>query len=385
MKFSDLGILPELEEALAKESITAPMPVQTESAAVLMAGKNAYVSAETGTGKTLAFLLPLLSRIDLNKKATQILVAAPTHELAIQIQQQVVSLTQNSGLPIRSILLIGGTSTKRQLEKLKKKPQIAIGSPGRMLELLKMKKLKAHEVQALVVDEADRLMFGDSEETMLALIKACPSERQLVFVSATAQSGTTAVVEKLCPGIEKVSAACNSVNENIKHLLFVCEERDKPDMLRRLIRSLEPERAIVFAHRNKDAELIAAKMANYNIPVADLHGTRDKEQRKMAMQHFRTGKATVLIASDIAARGLDIKGVTHIFNYDIPSSSKDYLHRVGRTGRAGKEGVAVSLMTEQECRLADRYEADLSIEMIEGVISEGVIYEADYSEDEQDA
>ncbi len=377
MSFTDLGISNELVQALEKEGITAPMPVQVAAIPSLNEGRDAYVSAETGMGKTLAFLLPIFGKIDPAVPNAQAIILAPTHELASQIHQQALRLAQNSGLPVKSLLLIGGANTKRQLEKLKKKPQLVVGSSGRILELIRMKKLKVPKVGTVVVDEADRMLFGDSLDAVREILATLPSPPQLVFVSATEQKASSAEACRLAPELVQLSAGSNRVNANIQHIYFVGEERGKADLLRRLIRAIEPERALVFVHRNKDAELVKSKMEHYNIPVADLHGARGKLERKKAIDDIRKGTVNVLIASDIAARGLDIKGVTHIFNYDAPSGSKDYLHRAGRTGRAGEGGYAISLMTPQETRLAKRYESELGIEMVEAIIREGQIFAAE--------
>lgn len=302
---------------------------------------------------------------------------APTHELASQIHQQALRLAQNSGMPIKSLLLIGGASTKRQLEKLKKKPPLVIGSSGRILELIRSKKLKVPKVGTVVIDEADRMLFGESAQTVDEILKTLPLRPQLVFASATVQPESFATAGELAPEMKHLAAAANQVNADIQHLCFYAEERSKADLLRKLIRATEPKRAIVFVHRNKDAELVASKMHHYGISVADIHGTHGKLARKKAMDDIRSGKVSILIASDVAARGLDIKGVTHIFNYDVPSSSKDYLHRVGRCGRAGEQGYALSLMTEQEGRLAARYEKELGIQMIEAEIHQGQIFAAE--------
>jgi ATP-dependent RNA helicase DeaD len=377
MNFTDLGISPPLIQALEKGSITKPMPIQGEAIPALLAGKDAYLSAETGTGKTLAYLLPIFERMDPAVQNAQAIVLAPTHELASQIHQEALLLAQNSGLPIKSLLLIGGASTKRQLEKLKKKPQMVVGSTGRILELIRSKKLKVPKIGTVVIDEADRMLYGDSAQTVHNILEALPARPQLVFVSATVQKESFAEASALAPEMEHLSAAANQVNTDIQHLYFTTEERSKADLLRKLIRATEPKRAIVFVHRNKDAELVASKMDHYGIRVSDIHGTHGKFERKKAMDQIRKGKVKILIASDVAARGLDIKGVTHIFNYDAPSSSKDYLHRVGRTGRAGDQGYALSLMTPQETRLVRRYEEELGIEMIEADIREGQIFAAE--------
>ncbi len=377
MNFADLGVEEALTQALEKEGITEPMPIQVEALPSLAAGKDAYVSAETGMGKTLAYLLPIFGKIDPAISNAQAIILAPTHELASQIHQQALRLAQNSGLPVRSLLLIGGTNTKRQVEKLKKKPQLIVGSTGRILELIRMKKLKVPKIGTVVIDEADRMLHGELLGALLDFRQTIPTQPQWIFVSATEQKASSAEALRIAPELEHLSVGSNQINADIEHVYFVAEERSKADLLRRLIRSVDPERAIVFVHRNKDAELVKSKMEYYGISVADIHGTHGKIERKKAMDDIRSGKVRVLIASDVAARGLDIKGVTHIFNYDVPSDSKDYLHRAGRTGRAGGQGYAISLMTKQETRLVNRYESELDIEMVEAVIREGGIYAAE--------
>jgi superfamily II DNA/RNA helicase len=377
MSFIDLGVSVALVQALGREGITEPTQIQLKAIPALIEGKDAYISAETGTGKTLAYLLPIFGNIDPSIPNAQAIILAPTHELASQIQQEALLLSQNSGLPIKSLLLIGGANTKRQLEKLKKKPQLIVGSAGRILELIRMKKLKVPKVGTVVVDEADRLLFGDSLGVVNDVLQALSSNPQRVFVSATEQAVSSAEARKLAPKLIHLSTGANQVNADIRHVYFLGEGRNKADLLRRLVRAIEPERAIVFVHRNKDAELVKDKMEHYNFSVADLHGMHGKLARKKALDDIRSGKVNILIASDVAARGIDIKGVTHIFNYDAPSSSKDYLHRAGRTGRAGEEGYAISLMSEQELRLVKRYESELGIELEEAIISEGQIFAAD--------
>jgi superfamily II DNA/RNA helicase len=363
MTFTELQVLPELVAALAKQQISEPTPIQLTALPVLMAGKNAYLHAETGTGKTLAYLLPIFCRLDASLAATQAIIVAPTHELAIQIQRQCTDLAQNAGWPIRTLLLIGGTSMDRQLDKLKKKPHLVVGSPGRIGDLISKGKLKAQHVKTIVVDEADRLLSEESLTAVRAIIKAAPASRQLVFASATIESDSMTAIRSLAPDLQLLQAGAAPVNENIEHLYLICEERDKPDELRKLLHAMEPERAIVFVHRNDLAEKIALKLAHHHIPAADLNAALDKHTRKQAMDGFRSGEIRVLIASDVAARGLDIKGVTHIFNFDSPTLSKAYLHRVGRTGRAGAKGLAVSLVTEIEARVIPRYQEELGISL----------------------
>jgi superfamily II DNA/RNA helicase len=361
MSFTDLGMPTGLVAALARQQITDPTPIQLAALPELLAGRDAYLCAETGTGKTLAYLLPLFCRVDLGLAATQVVIVAPTHELAIQIQRQSCDLAQNAGMALRSLLLIGGTSTERQIDKLKKKPHLVVGSPGRIAELIAKGKLKMKEVRSVVIDEADLLLNEEHLQGVLAIIQAAPAARQLVFASATRQKQSTAAIAALSPDLVMLKAGAAPVSETIEHLYLCCEEREKPDELRKLLHALEPERALVFVHRNDMSQKVAGKLAHHHIPAADLNSANDKLLRKQAMDGFRSGEIRVLIASDIAARGLDIKGVTLVVNLDVPTLSKDYLHRTGRTGRAGAKGLAVSLVTESESRVIRRYQQELGI------------------------
>ena len=363
MTFTDLQLPPDLIAALSKQQISEPTPVQSAALPVLLAGKDAYLNAETGTGKTLAYLLPLMARIDPAQAVTQVVIVAPTHELSIQIHRQACDLAQNAGLAIRSVLLIGGTATTRQIEKLKSKPHVVVGSPGRIVELIERGKLKTTHLRAIVIDEADRLLQDESLKWIQKIVGLAPPARQLIFASATIEAQTREVLATLSPEAVTLSPGTAAVNENIQHLYLICEERDKPDILRKLLHALGVPRSIVFVHRNEVAERVAAKLAHHKLAVADLSAGLDKLDRKHAMDGIRSGAINIMIASDLAARGLNIPAVTHVFNLDVPTMSNAYLHRVGRTARAGAQGTAVSLLTEIEARLVRRYEQELGIVM----------------------
>jgi ATP-dependent RNA helicase DeaD len=373
--FTDLGIRPELLLSLAKQEISLPTPIQKAAIPVLLENKDAYLQAETGTGKTLAYLLPLFSKIDPRQDNAQVIILAPTHELAIQIQRQCSDLSQQSGLAIRNILLIGGTSLDRQLEKLKKKPHVIIGSIGRIRDLIEARKLKVQMLRTLVIDEADRLLVPEAMPSLQFILKACTKNKNIIFVSASGQPANKQALVSLATDLVVVKTSAAPVNSDIVHLALFCEERDKAEMLRKLIHALEPKRSIVFVHKNEQAEIIASKLAHHKLKVIDIHGTLDKEDRKKAMDSVRSGKVDVLIASDVAARGLDIKGLTHVFNFDVPTGSDAYLHRVGRCGRAGVEGVAISLMDKKQEYLIERFKKDLGINMIEIYLKNGEVHE----------
>jgi superfamily II DNA/RNA helicase len=369
--FSELGVSAPLLRALEKQHIAVPTAIQELAMPVVAEGRQVYLHSETGSGKTLAYLLPLFEKLDLKREATQVVVLAPTHELAIQIQRQACDLAQHSGMAVKTLLLIGGTSMDRQLEKLKKKPHLVVGSPGRVRDLMTLGKVKANTVRTLVLDEADTLLGGEGAEMVRRIVSLLPAQRQVVMVSATRGEGVLEVAGELAPGHALIETGPEPVNERIEHVYLVCEQRDKPDVLRKAIHAFDAQRALVFVHKNARAEVVSAKLAHHKIEATDLHGAFDKESRKRAMEDFRSGRARVMIASDVASRGLDIPGVTHVFNLDAPSQSKVYTHRVGRTGRAGASGVAVSVLTELESRLVRRWEAELGIRLQEVRLREG--------------
>jgi superfamily II DNA/RNA helicase len=377
MSFEQFSLAPALLTALEEQKFIEPTPVQVQAIPVVQAGSDTYINAETGSGKTLAYVLPLFQVLDCEKRAAQVLILAPTHELAMQIHRVTCDLAQHSGMDIRSASLIGGAAIDRQIERLKKKPQVLVGTPGRILELLERGKLKLSELKTLVIEEADRLLVDESLEAVRKVIRACPGRRQLVFVSATEQPKSKEVMEQLSPGLVRLHTEDGVINPNIEHFYVVVEQRDKADTIRKLVHATKTNKAIVFTHRNETAEDLAARLEHHKIAVADLHSTYDKEVRKQAMQNFRNGKATVMIASDVAARGLDVAGITHVFNLDLPSKGKDYLHRVGRTGRAGAHGVAVSVLVRPEVRLVKQFERDFSISIREVMLREGEMLAVD--------
>lgn len=373
MKFSDLGVINELVQALDFDEITNPTPVQVQSAGILLEGEDTFICSETGTGKTLAYLLPLLSRIKIESAELQLMILAPTHELSIQIQNHIQKLHQHSGLLIRSQLLIGDTPLKRQLEKLKKKPHVVVGSPGRILELIQIKKLKVHTVKSIVIDEIDRLLTGQSLEAIQSIIRSTQKERQLIFVSATEQKECIQEARSLSQELKIINAKTDRINSNITHLYFVEEERKKIDLLRKLIHAMNPERGIVFVHRNERVDVLVSKLEHHKLKVSQIHKDCSKLERKKALDNFRKGDSKILISSDISSRGLDIKDVSHIFNLDVPSKNEDYIHRVGRTGRAGKNGHAITIATAQQIGIVEKHARNLKINISEAYLQHGQV------------
>jgi ATP-dependent RNA helicase DeaD len=361
--FNGLGLSPAWVAALAGQQISQPTDIQQQAIGAVLQASDTYISSETGTGKTLAYLLPLLQRLDASTKSLQVVILAPTIELALQIHQEIRALTTAEGGTIRSQALVGGVSYKRQLEQLKAKPHLVAGTPERVLELIHSGKLKMHEVCCLVIDEADRLLIDPARATVESIIRAAPSRRQLVFVSATRPEQTAEQVRRLAPDLLMIDTGGNRMSSTIEHLFVITEQRKKPEMLRRLIHATDPERALVFVHRNTHAEELTGKLTFHELRAVCIHGAADRADRQRAMEAFRKGDAQILISSDLSARGLDLPGVTHVFNLDPPTRSQDYLHRAGRTGRAGATGCSVLILDPREQRLVSRYARDLNIEL----------------------
>lgn len=360
--FRSIGLNPALVNALEKENITNPTEIQRKVIPEVMKNKDLIVQSETGTGKTLAYLLPLYEKLKPETKEMQAIILVPTHELAIQIQRQIERLSQNSGINVSGSPIIGNVNIARQVEKLKEKPHIIVGSPGRILELIQKRKISAHTIKTIILDEADRLMDKNNLDNVKAVIKSTLKERQLMMFSATILQETLGKAKEIMKAPEIIKGEETvSIPTTIEHLYFLSEQRDKIEVLRKLVRILNPQKAVVFINKSTETEVTTAKLQYHGIKADSLHGTNVKLDRKKTMEAFREGNIQLLIASDIAARGLDIEGVTHIFNLDIPEEPKDYLHRAGRTGRKGNSGMAISIVTERELPLIKLYEKVLKV------------------------
>ncbi len=363
--FNELGLQENLIEGLKKQGIESPTEIQIKAIPLGLANKDIIGESETGTGKTLAYLLPIFQKIDTTSKDIQAIILAPTHELAIQIHKQIELLSENSAFPVKSTSIIGSVNIKRQLEDLKAKPHIVVGSTGRILELIAMKKLKSHFVKTIVIDEGDRMIDEDNIEGVKSIIKTTLRDRQLMLFSATVSLKAVEIAKTLMKDAEVIKVEQKSqVNPNIEHMYFVVEKREKMHLLRKLISATRPEKAIIFINKSDEVEITTSKLSYHGLKVEGIHGSSEKTNRKKAIEDFNAGKIQLLVASDLAARGLHIEGVTHIFNLDIPENSKDYLHRVGRTARMGERGLALSIAEERELDLINNYEKDFNIEIL---------------------
>lgn len=346
--FKALNISDKIITGLQKEGITIPTKIQNET--ILLAGENKDIIAEafTGSGKTLSYLLPSFEKIDVNSKELHTLILAPTHELVVQINNVIKSLAKNSDCAIRSTLIIGQVNIKRQIESLKSKPHIIVGTPGRVHELIKLKKIKAHQVKTIVIDEADKLLSDSHLQATKNVIKTTLRDRQILVFSASISTQAISRATELMKNPEIINITSEKINTDIEHFYIITERRDKVNTLRKLIHTVNPKKTIVFINKNELVQEVTSKLNYHHITAVGIYGDATKVERKSALDAFRSGKATVLVSSDLVARGLDLQDISHIINLDMPIDLNEYIHRVGRTGRAGKKGTALSIITKNE-------------------------------------
>jgi superfamily II DNA/RNA helicase len=362
---------PFLQEAWRKAGFESATAIQEKAIPLILEGKDVMAESPTGTGKTITYLLPLLEKIDPGKQNTQAVIVAPSRELVMQILQVIQEWSQGSGITNTS--LIGGANVKRQLEKLKKAPHVIVGTPGRIQELIAMKKLKMHEVKTIALDEGDQLLVPEHLQTVKSIIKATKSDRQMVLFSATLPESTETIARELMnePEIVKITKD-DMPPSKVEHLYIVCEQREKLDMLRKLLH-VGSFKALAFIRDVGNLTVMKEKLQYKGIAPGVLHGESKKEERAAALKNFRTGKSPLLLATDVAARGLDIKGLTHVIHVDFPKDLKQYVHRSGRTGRQGAAGTVISFVTEREERVLKQFARELGISVQQKVLYGGQI------------
>jgi superfamily II DNA/RNA helicase len=358
--FETLAIAPALLSKLAPMGITEPTEIQSAAIPPLLEGKDAILQAQTGTGKTLAYLLPVLSRLDPERKELQAIIVAPTHELSMQIVQVIRDLTEGSSLFAQQ--LIGGANVRHQIERLKKKPPIVVGTPGRLAELITAGKLKAQHAKMVVIDEVDQLLDPTFRNEVIRILKAIPRARQTIFASATIPAEVQDVARRwMNEPLHLRAEGPFKLPAGISHGYIVVEERDKLDALRRLLHAETPKAALAFVNDASRMEELVSKLTFKGMHVAALQGGSHKLERAAVLKAFKDGKVQVLLATEVAARGLDVPGLTHVFNLELPTDGDHYLHRAGRTGRGGQPGTVISIVTERERFVIDKFAQALGI------------------------
>lgn len=358
--FAGLGIRDSFCAKLREWSIVDPAPVQRSAIPELMTGKDAIVESGTGTGKTLAYVLPMAEKLDATDKKLQGLVLVPTQELAMQIHRLLEGLLGNG----RSAALIGGANLKRQIDRLKERPLVAVGTPGRVAELIRIGKLKTGGIRFAVVDEADQVFAPGAGDEAEAVLDALPKSRQLVFVSATITPETEAQAAKWMEGAVRPRGQTQAeAFASVSHEFVVCDRRDKIDVVRRFVKTVNPAAALLFVQDARRIGEIEAKLTYAGLAAEPLYADAGKQERSGVMRRLAAGKIRLVIATDLAARGLDVPHLTHVIQFEPPADAKTYLHRAGRTGRMGRSGSVVTLAaayeTAQLRRLARRLELPL--------------------------
>jgi ATP-dependent RNA helicase DeaD len=345
--FAEFGLEPKVLQAITELGFEEATPIQEQAIPLALTGADLIGQAQTGTGKTAAFGIPLISKIAREEERILALVMTPTRELAIQVAEEIGKLTRFKGL--RSLAIYGGQDIGRQIRGLKKKPQIIIGTPGRLLDHINRKTIRLDDVQTIVLDEADEMLDMGFMEDIQTILKLVPEERQTMLFSATMPPNIQRLAQQFLKNPQHVSVIPKQISAPLIDQAYIeVPERQKFEALSRLIDMESPDLAIVFGRTKRRVDELAEGLQKRGYSADGLHGDLSQNQRDAVMRKFRDGSIDVLVATDVAARGLDVSGVTHVINFDLPQDPESYVHRIGRTGRAGKEGTAWSFVTPRE-------------------------------------
>lgn len=365
-----MSLKPFLNENWKKSSFEKPTAIQLQATPIIIDGKDVIAQSPTGTGKTISYLIPLLQMVDSNKGSIQAVILASSHELVMQVHQEIQKWSQGSD--INSATFIGGANVKRQLEKLKKRPQIIVGTPGRVHELIKLKKLKMHEVKTIVLDEGDQLLVPEHIHTVKEIVKSTLKDRQILLFSATLLENTEKLAAEMMNNPEVIRIKKEEMTEGLaEHLYLVCEPRDKVEILGKISR-LKNIKGLAFVKDIGNLDMLAKKLQYNGVQVGVLHSDIKKQDREAALKNFRTGQIPLLLATDVAARGLDIPDITHVVHVDLPNEFTQYVHRSGRTGRLGSTfGTVISIVTEREKRTLKQFVRELDVPLHEKVFYMG--------------
>jgi ATP-dependent RNA helicase DeaD len=363
-----------VQQVLVKQGIIDPTDIQWQAIPLIAARQDVIGQAPTGTGKTLAYVLPLLQKLQQGQLPNEVIIIAPTYELAAQIHGVANGLIKAAELPITTALIVGSGSIVRQMDKLKSKPRLIIGSSGRIVELIKKKKIHAPSIRTLVIDEADRLFSDEQLASVKELVKSTLKDRQILCFSATFSVKTLNIAKEIMHDPVVVRTTTRpTIPSSVSHFYFVAERRDKFEILRKLIGLIQPQQALVFVNSGEAMADVTAKLCYHGLKAAGLHGGNGKQDRKQTVQDVLKGKTKILVASDIAARGLDFPDLTHVFQLDFPETPHAYLHRAGRTGRAGKVGVVISIVTAREAEELHKTAGALAVSFTEKKLLKGKI------------
>jgi ATP-dependent RNA helicase RhlE len=357
MSFSELNLSKPLGKAIADLGYKEPTPIQAQAIPPALQGQDIVGSAQTGTGKTLAFLLPALERLLQNPNQTKnprLVVLGPTRELVIQVAGEARKLTAHTSLRVASVY--GGARMKKQIDQLRRGVDIVVATPGRLMDHMRRKNVRFDDLQILVLDEADRMLDMGFLPDIKQIVYAMPRERQTMLFSATMPPAISALARRFQRDPAYIEVALAKPPEAIRQALYPVPRHLKVDLLVAMINGLDVQSMLVFTRTKQEADIVTRQLTESGISVASIHGDLKQRERIAALEGFRSNKHRVLIATNIAARGLDIEGISHVINYDVPDQAENYVHRVGRTARADAEGDAITLVTPDDEPLIYRIE-----------------------------
>ncbi|KGX85565.1 DEAD/DEAH box helicase [Pontibacillus litoralis] len=342
---------------LKKQGVTQPTPIQQEVIPLLLEDKDVIAQAQTGSGKTFSFLLPMLEKVNPEENVIQALIVAPTRELAIQLTAELKQLSNQNNM----LAVYGGQDVQQQLKKMKQKINIVVGTPGRLLDHIRRGTLDLSHVSMLVLDEADQMLHIGFLNEVEAIIQQTPSTRQTALFSATMASEVNKLAYKHMRHPHKVHIQSTTTTvEEIEQYVVETTDRQKQDALRKVLKDNRPFLAIIFCRTKRRVSRLYGDLKAQGYLVDELHGDLSQKKREKVMDAFREAKVQLLIATDVAARGLDVEGVTHVYNYDIPQDVESYIHRIGRTGRAGEDGVAVTFVAAKDMQMLTMIERGIN-------------------------
>lgn len=347
VKFNELNLSADLLAEIEKAGFVEASPIQEQTIPLALEGKDVIGQAQTGTGKTAAFGLPTLEKIRTEEATIQALVIAPTRELAVQSQEELFRFGRSKGVKVRSVY--GGSSIEKQIKALKSGAHIVVGTPGRLLDLIKRKALKLQDIETLILDEADEMLNMGFLEDIEAIISRVPETRQTLLFSATMPDAIKRIGVQFMKEPEHVKIAAKELTTELVDQYYIrVKEQEKFDTMTRLMDVEQPELAIVFGRTKRRVDELTRGLKIRGFRAEGIHGDLDQNKRLRVLRDFKNGNLDVLVATDVAARGLDISGVTHVYNYDIPQDPESYVHRIGRTGRAGKSGQSITFVSPNE-------------------------------------
>ncbi|MDN2453883.1 DEAD/DEAH box helicase [Lactobacillus sp. UCMA15818] len=347
MKFTELGLSENILKAINRSGFEEATPIQAETIPLVLKGGDVIGQAQTGTGKTAAFGLPILNKIDTKKNEIQAVIVSPTRELAIQTQEELYRLGRDEHAKVQ--VVYGGADIRRQINSLKKAPQILVGTPGRLLDHIRRRTVKLDSVNMMVLDEADEMLDMGFVEDIESIIKAIPEKRQTLLFSATMPTAILKIGERFMqkPSIVKIKGK-ELTTDLVDQYYVRARDFEKFDVMTKIFDVQAPELTIVFGRTKRRVDELSKGLEARGYNAKGIHGDLSQQRRMSILKQFKAGKLDILVATDVAARGLDISGVTHVYNYDIPQDPESYVHRIGRTGRAGHHGVSVTFVTPNE-------------------------------------